>query len=219
MIRRVPIVPTLIVAVAVATMIALGLWQIGRAYQRDADHARHLDRMNLPTVAYPFENPGAEAFRFRRLTAPCDKVLRWQPKASRSASGESGWGYVATCLAARPNARFEAELGFNAAPDAHPSWPGGELVGHAKLGPDRRGFLDRLLWRAPRQQLMIVSERPATGLTPSMQPTPDQETNSSWGYAVQWFLFAVTALAIYALALRKRWRERVSPSGTSRREG
>jgi cytochrome oxidase assembly protein ShyY1 len=218
-IRRVPIAPTLIVAVAVATMIALGLWQIGRAHQRDADHARHLGRMNLPTVAYPFAQPGAEALRFRRLTAPCDKVLRWQAKASRSASGESGWGYVATCLAAQPNARFEAELGFNAAPDAHPSWPGGEVVGHAKLGPDRRGFVDRLLWRAPRQQLMIVSERPATGLTPSMQPTPDQETNSSWGYAVQWFLFAATALAIYTLALRKRWRERGEPSGTSPREG
>ena len=206
--RRVPIVPTIVVAMAVATMIALGFWQIGRAHERDADHARHLARMDMPTVAYPFADPAAEAYRFRRVSAPCDKVLGWQPKASRSASGDTGWGYVATCLAARHNARFEAELGFSPAPDAHPTWAGSEVVGHAKLGPDSRGFLDRLLWRAPRQDLMIVSERPAAGLTASMQPAPEQENNSSWGYAVQWFLFAGTALAIYALALRKRWRER-----------
>ncbi len=208
MTRRVPIVPTLVVALAVATMIALGFWQIARAHERDADHERHIARMDLPTVVYPFADPAAEGFRFRRVVAPCDRVVGWQQKASKSASGQAGWGYVATCVADRQQAQFEAELGFSAAPDVAPSWQGGDVVGHAKLGPDRRGFLDRLLWRAPRQSLMIVAERPAQGLTASMQPTPDQENNSSWGYAVQWFLFAATALVIYGLALRKRWRER-----------
>lgn len=205
---RVPIVPTIIVALAVATMIALGVWQIGRAHERDADHQRHIARMNMPTVSFPFDKPAAEALRFRRVTAPCDQVVRWEQKASKSANGQTGWGYVATCVAARQGKEFEAELGFSLAPNAHPSWAGGDVVGHAKLGPDRRGFLDRMLWRAPRQELMIVSERPAAGLTASMQPSPEQENNSSWAYAVQWFLFALTALVIYALALRKRWRER-----------
>ena len=45
------------------------------------------------------------------------------------------------------------------------------------------------------------------GLIASRQPDPSEETNSSWSYTGQWFLFALTALVIYALALRKRWRE------------
>jgi surfeit locus 1 family protein len=204
--RRVPVVATAIVLLAVLTMVALGIWQIGRAHERDADHARHLARTNLPTVAYPFADPSAEAFRFRRLTAQCNKVLRWQQKASRSAAGQSGWGFVATC--STPGGEFEAELGFSPTPDAQARWAGGTVTGHAKLGPDARSFTDRLLWRRPRQELMIVAERPAPGLAPSMQPSPEDENNSSWGYAVQWFLFAATALVIYALALRKRWRER-----------
>lgn len=203
--RPVPLVATALVALAVGTMLALGVWQLGRARERDADHARHLARMNLPTLAYPFADPTAEAFRFRRLTAPCDRVLRWEQKASRSADGRTGWGYVATC--ASLHGRFEAELGVGATPDARPTWPGGVVVGHAKLGPDARSFTDRLLWRAPRQRLMIVAEQPARGLAPSLQPSAEGETNSSWGYAAQWFLFAATALVIYALALRKRWRE------------
>ena len=141
MIRRVPLLPTLVVALAVAVMIALGFWQIGRAYERDADHARHLARADLPTLAYPLASPAAEAFRFRRLVAPCDRVVRWSQKASRSAQGQSGWGYIATCATAT-GTTFEAELGFSPTPDAHPTWPGGDVVGHAKLGPDSRSFSD-----------------------------------------------------------------------------
>jgi len=31
--------------------------------------------------------------------------------------------------------------------------------------------------------------------------------NNHLSYAIQWFFFAATALVIYVLALRKRWRE------------
>ena len=36
MIRRLPIVPTLLVAIAVAVMVALGVWQLGRAEEKRA---------------------------------------------------------------------------------------------------------------------------------------------------------------------------------------
>jgi surfeit locus 1 family protein len=206
--RRVPFLPTVVVAVAVLVMMALGFWQIGRAQQRDADQKRMIERVNLPPVAYPFGTTASNAFRFRRLVATCARVSHWEQRASKSSRDQPGWGYIATCEGAAPGATFEAELGFNPAPNVKPVWSGGTVSGRAKLGPDRRGFIDRLLWRAPQQRLMIVSDKPAVGLAASKQPTPGDEDNTSWGYAVQWFLFAATALAIYGLALRKRWRER-----------
>ena len=46
-------------------------------------------------------------------------------------------------------------------------------------------------------------------------PDPRDVPNNHLSYAVQWFLFALTAVVIYILALRKRWGG--SPSDTSRR--
>ena len=48
---------------------------------------------------------------------------------------------------------------------------------------------------------------PQAGLTQLAAPDPRDVPNNHLSYAVQWFLFAVTALVIYGLALRKRWRE------------
>jgi surfeit locus 1 family protein len=41
-------------------------------------------------------------------------------------------------------------------------------------------------------------------LQPNARPDPNDIPNNHLSYAVQWFLFALTALVIYGLALRKR---------------
>ena len=51
---------------------------------------------------------------------------------------------------------------------------------------------------------MLVADRPAPGLRASARPSPDTVSNNHLFYAAQWFFFAVAALVIYALALRKR---------------
>jgi cytochrome oxidase assembly protein ShyY1 len=75
---------------------------------------------------------------------------------------------------------------------------------------------DRIMHRQAPRPLMVVAETPAPGLVASRQPDPREETNSSWAYTGQWFLFALTALVIYVLALRKRWRER-APAQVAKR--
>ena len=68
-------------------------------------------------------------------------------------------------------------------------------------------------WLAPSAslRLMIVSAAPAPGLTAPKRPDPESLPNNHLAYAVQWFLFAISALAIYALALRQRWRRAGNP--------
>ncbi|MDB5686282.1 MAG: surfeit locus 1 family protein, partial [Rhizorhabdus sp.] len=44
------------------------------------------------------------------------------------------------------------------------------------------------------------------GLEPSVPPSIADIPNNHRGYAVQWFIFALTAAIIYAIALRRRLR-------------
>jgi surfeit locus 1 family protein len=50
----------------------------------------------------------------------------------------------------------------------------------------------------------LVADPPLAGLEANAKPDPSNIPNNHLAYAVQWFFFALTALVIYALALRKR---------------
>ena len=206
MTRRIPVLPTLIVLIAAATMIALGFWQLGRAHERDRMHRQVVERLRLPVAPYPYRNPGDAAFLYRRVSATCAAVEGWETRAGRSAAGRTGWRQIATCRGPGGGATFLVDMGIASAPTDRASWRGGAVTGRAIRGPDHRRPLERLLGRKKEQPLMIVSESAAPGLAPSQQPDPSDDANSSWSYTVQWFLFAATALVIYVLALRKRWR-------------
>ena len=52
--------------------------------------------------------------------------------------------------------------------------------------------------------MRLVADGAAPGLQPSARPSIESIPNNHRGYAVQWFLFAATAIVIYLLALRRR---------------
>jgi cytochrome oxidase assembly protein ShyY1 len=206
MARRVPVLPTIAVAFVIATMIALGFWQLGRAYERDAAKERMIAHARLPMVEYPYADPVREDLLFRRLSANCLAVKSWETRGGEGVDGKSGWRHIASC-AAPMGATFQADMGVSASPEAQPDWRGGKVTGAAVHAPDVSSMSDRIMHRQAPRPLMVVAETPAPGLVASRQPDPREETNSSWAYTGQWFLFALTALVIYVLALRKRWRE------------
>ena len=208
MIRRIPIFATLIVIAAVAIMIRFGIWQLGRAGERDAAKAEMIARSSLPGVEFPYSNPTNPRFAYRRVMATCDEVRSWEARGGRSADGTTGWRHIATCVAGKPNVLFQADMGVSRGPNIQLSWAGGEVIGHAVRAPDNRSLVEKLLRKQVPRPLMLVAETPAPGLAPSRQPDPREEENSSWSYAGQWFLFALTALAIYSIALWKRMRAR-----------
>ena len=53
MIRRLPVIPTIIVAAAVALMIGLGVWQLQRAKWKEGLLARYAEAETLPPIAFP----------------------------------------------------------------------------------------------------------------------------------------------------------------------
>ncbi|HZV56046.1 MAG TPA: SURF1 family cytochrome oxidase biogenesis protein, partial [Sphingobium sp.] len=78
MIRRIPIVATLVVVLAVAAMVALGVWQLGRLEQKRAAMVAWRANMTLPATAYPAMNPADDRLLFRTLSANCLRVTGWQ---------------------------------------------------------------------------------------------------------------------------------------------
>jgi surfeit locus 1 family protein len=70
-------------------------------------------------------------------------------------------------------------------------WDGGDLEGVlAPLGDNFK----------------LIAAVPQAGLEAVARPDPNDLPNNHLAYAGQWFFFALTALVIYILALRKRWR-------------
>jgi len=184
--RRVPIIPTIIVLAAVVTMIGLGIWQLGRMEEKAALLARYAAAARAPAeVEFPLTGTGEDVW-FRRARLSCAAVLGVEPVAGTSARGQKGWVQRARC-AAGGDQPVLVDLGFTRA--LGPSgWQGGDVAGVIAPGP------------------RLVADPPVAGLEPMARPDPADLPNNHLAYAGQWFFFALTALVIYVLALRRRRR-------------
>jgi cytochrome oxidase assembly protein ShyY1 len=185
MIRRLPVISTLVVLVAVAIMIRLGFWQLDRREQKQALIARAEAALAMNADArWPRDANEVDSVLYRHARIDCVRVLEQSAQAGQNAQGESGWAHVARCaLAGGGSARVI--LGWSREP-GNVSWAGGVVDGMIAPGP------------------RLVAGPAVAGLQDNAVPNPADLPNNHLSYAVQWFLFAAVALGIYALALRKR---------------
>ena len=191
MTRRWPLLPTLIVAAAVATMIGLGVWQLRRAEWKADLLARYSQAQAMnANVPWPRTPTEMERALFRWSQFRCERVLGIRSGAGTSIRGEKGWRHTARC-AIDGGGEAEVALGWSAEPRT-PQWNGGEVSGTIGPGGEFGGVL--------------YTAQVAPGLQPLAPPDPKDVPNNHLAYAGQWFFFAFTALVIYVLALRKRWR-------------
>lgn len=209
---RFPLVPTVLVAAAVATMIALGIWQLRRAGEKEALQRQYERNAALPAMALPSGAVANETLLYRRATAFCLEVTGWRTTGGKSASGRGGTRFIAECRTGAEGPGFVADMGVSSDPKANPAWKGGELAGRIVAEPRSGGLVERLTGKSPPPRPMIVSDRPAPGLQASAPPVPEAP-NNSLAYAFQWFFFAAAAAAVYVLALRRRQREKLPPQG------
>lgn len=187
--RRVPVLPTLLVLIAVGIMVALGLWQLDRRQQKEALLARYASvRADSPAVAWPIEPHAFAQSLFRRATIDCRVEGKDNPVAGHNAQGATGWAHAFACVL--PNgARAEVLIGWSRDLTAR-DWQGGTVTG--TIAPGASGAV------------RLIADPPLAGLAANARPDPRDVPNNHLSYAVQWFLFAGVALVIYALALRKR---------------
>lgn len=203
---RLPVVATALVALAVTTMVALGVWQLDRRGQKEALIAQYRANAVLSEMAMPGPGDWRKAL-FRRVAATCQSVAGWSSEAGRTAGGMRGWRKLAQCrTGGAEGPGLTIDMGVSGDAKALPEWPGGVVSGVLTEAPSHTSLIARAFGRAPAPSPLLVAATPAPGLTASAPPSPESVPNNHLAYAVQWFLFAGIALVIYALALRRRER-------------
>jgi len=190
MIRRLPIFATAIIAVAVLTMIGLGIWQLRRAAWKDALLARYEAAQSLPAIAFPIAPIGGELPLFRRASGLCLQPVTVRATAGRNRKSETGYSHIVDCRTGAEGPGMSVDIGWSSDPNAGKGWKGGAVSG--VIAPDKR------------TRMRLVSDRGFAGLEPSAPPSTESIPNNHLWYAAQWFLFAAIALVIYTLALRGR---------------
>jgi cytochrome oxidase assembly protein ShyY1 len=202
--KRVPVLATAAVLLAVAAMIALGVWQLQRRAEKEAMIARFTANAGKPVMALP-GFPYADSL-FRRVSATCLEVTDWTSTAGRTRDGVAGWRHLAHCRTGAEGPGFRVDMGVGKDPNLRPAWHGGGVTGMLTQASSGQPAIAALFAGKVTGDRMIVSESAAPGLAPSRQPDPADLPNNHVAYAVQWFAFAAIALTIYALALRRRLR-------------
>lgn len=189
--RKLPPVATIIVLAAAATMVGLGVWQLQRADEKAAllERFRQAEAMSS-AVEWPDSPEEYERALYRHAQVSCAEVTGIDAVAGRSAQGQTGWAHVAHCRLAGGGDAAVA-LGWSNEPRS-PEWAGGEVGGF--VGPAGEG-------------VRLVAAPAQAGLEQLAAPDPGDLPNNHLAYAFQWFFFALTALVIYWLALRRKWRD------------
>lgn len=185
--RRLPIIPTILVFAAIAVMIGLGVWQLQRASWKNELLNRYANAAQDDTaVAWPVVPDRYEDLYYRRSSVTCAEVLGRDAIAGRNSDGNAGWVQIARCRTAGGNPAA-VQLGW--AQDPQPvAWAGGKVTGRIT----RYG-----------ENIRLVADPPLAGLDANAAPDPRELPNNHLAYAFQWFFFAITALVIYFLALRR----------------
>jgi len=188
MMRQLPVIPTILVLAAVATMVWLGFWQLGRAAEKDALIARYSQATGIVEEAdFPIVGSGEDVW-FRRSSIACGKVLSIEAVAGTSARGQKGWAQRAICDVGS-ELEVTVDIGFSR-DLVTPQWEGGPVTGVIAPGP------------------RLVADPALAALEPLATPNPNDLPNNHMAYVGQWFFFALTALVIYWLAVRSRLKKR-----------
>ncbi len=205
--RRLPLLPTLVVAAAVAIMVALGIWQMQRAQWKDRLIADYLAAAALPALDLdPLLSRDEQALpplAFRRVLVSCSARDQTPTlRGGRSRDGRGGYSYFIPCRPGAPGlaGRLLVNAGWSPLPDNDLRLSLDGIVA-GRLGPV-----------VPGRTVSLASATASPPLSVSAPPTIADIPNNHRAYAVQWFLFAAIAALIYWLALR-RGRGRELPGG------
>ena len=194
MIRRLPIIPTIVVLAAVVLMIGLGVWQLRRAQWKEGLLAQYAHAERLPPISWPTEPLHSNALPlFRHATGMCVRPVAHRAVAGENRSGEPGYVHVVDCSTGAEGRGMSLESGWTNHSIAKVKWTG--------------ALVSRIVALDRRAQMRLVAASAPPGLEPSAEPSLASIPNNHRFYALQWFAFAAIALIIYALAVRKRLKQ------------
>ena len=126
---KLPIVPTILVALAVATMIGLGIWQLERRKEKEALLASYAAAAGKPPIGWPSIPPKEPLPLFRSATGNCLSVIGFRTAPGQSVQGEPGFLVIADCRTGAEGPGLSVELGWSKDPNAGRDYRGGLVSG------------------------------------------------------------------------------------------
>lgn len=200
-----PFLASMVVVLALAAMVGLGFWQLHRLAWKEGLLARYTAAVGITAPVAVTGNQLPENAAYRHVAWDCPIPSTDQVVGGRSADGRSGWTHVVLCTHRLGSVATVVPVLIGWSAGVVPvQWAGGALTGVAVPGiksgvvlPAANALSRNLDWH-------IVADPPLAGLLANARPDPRDIANNHLSYAIQWFLFAATALVIYLLALRRR---------------
>lgn len=192
MIRRLPVVATIVVLAAAALMVALGMWQLQRAKLHRAQLAAYQSASRLPPIAFPtVPTSSTDLPLYRYATANCLNVIGRRTAPGENRAQEPGFLVIVDCATGAEGPGLSVELGWSKNPNVAVGWKGGLVSGI--VVPDSKS------------RMRLVAATAVAGIEPSAVPQPTVKITPARniGYAITWFALAAAALVVYAVAVRK----------------
>src|ERR671925_316077 len=121
---RLPLIPTTIVALCIAAMIALGVWQLQRRGEKEAALILYAENLSKPSIDFP-RLPVGDEYLFRHASAFCLEVVGWQSQGGRDRKGSVGWRQIAQCRTGAEGPLLLIDVGVASDPKFKPQWGGG----------------------------------------------------------------------------------------------
>jgi len=179
---RLPLIPTAIVAICIAAMIALGIWQLQRRAEKNAALVLYAGNLSRPGIDFP-RLPVGDQYLFRHASAFCLEVVGWQTQGGRDRKGNVGWRQIARCRTGAEGPLLLIDVGVSRDPTFKPAWGGGPITGTITHAPDSRTLIGQLFDRTPKS-LMLIADLAAPGLDVTARPDLSSVPNNHLAYAV-----------------------------------
>jgi surfeit locus 1 family protein len=202
-VRRLPLLPTLVVLLLAAGLAGLGVWQLQRAQWKAGLIASLEAASALPELGpQDFHEAmlGLKSVQYRRASHVCrpGRVKPYDLKGGASRSGEGGFLVLVSC---RPNDRppdIVIVAGWTRAADA--------MAKSYEVDTYFEGLvIERPYGEArDRPQFMLIPTSAIPELEPARLPSARDLPDNHLAYAGQWFGLSLTLLVIYGLWLRRR---------------
>ena len=210
--KRLPLLPTLIVFALTAVLVGLGVWQLQRAQWKQQLILAAEAAPQLPVLRpadYVAAMTGRMSVQYRRAELVCrpGRVQPYDLKGGSSAAGQSGYLVLVSCRPDQGRAPdIVAVAGWTRRPDAAAMALVVDTVFEGLIIERPYGE------EAGRPQFMLIPKTAVPPLAPSRLPVAGDLPDNHLAYAGQWFGLAAALLVIYGLWLRRR---AVAPAGAA----
>jgi surfeit locus 1 family protein len=199
-----PIIPSILAAIAVSIMAALGVWQLQRKGEKEAQLAVLAANMQKPAVAYNMLGPVPDSALFRKSSVNCLRPTNWTYRSGSDNVGKTGYRYITECATGTEGPGALIVAGIGNGPNVKVAWQGGPVSGVITREPDSRSMIQKMFGKKLVLRPMLVSDTGLGGLRTPKPPSPAGLPNDHLLYAIQWFIFASAGAIIFVLAVRKK---------------